>query len=102
MTGSPPFSARVESDPRRVVVEGELDLASSQQLSSLLRDALQGEDGQVVRFEFGGVTFMDSSGLASLLQVAEAGHQVVLCGAGEPVRRVIEATGLEGVIRVEP
>jgi len=102
MTGPPPFSARVELDPLRVVVEGELDMATSERLWSVLSGALADSSSPVVRLEFGGVTFMDSSGLAALLRVVDAGREVVLGGAGESVRRVVEATGLESVIRVEP
>lgn len=102
MISPPPFSARVEHDPLRVVVEGELDMATSERLASVLESVLADSSSPVVRLEFGGVTFMDSSGLAALLQAVEAGREVVLCGAGEPIRRVLEATGLEAVIQVEP
>ncbi|MFP5256708.1 MAG: STAS domain-containing protein [Acidimicrobiia bacterium] len=102
MTDPAAFSVHVELEPLRVVVAGELDLVTSEALSAALAPIISDPSHNVVRFDFSGVSFMDSSGLAALLQVVEAGREVVLCGAAEPVRRVVEATGLESVIQVEP
>jgi anti-sigma B factor antagonist len=60
-----------------VVVEcrGELDLSNAQQL----RDALPVADAQgisLLRIDLAGVTFMDSSGLASLLEADRRCHEL--------------------------
>lgn len=102
MSDPTPFAAHVEADPPRVVMAGELDMATSESLRAVLAPVLVDERATVVRLEVGGLTFIDSSGLAVLLEVAESGREVVLCGATEAVRRVVDVTGVGSVIRVEP
>ncbi len=48
-------------------LEGELDMATAEELSEVLRTAATNDDPIVLDFE--GVSFMDSSGLRALLEV---------------------------------
>lgn len=83
-------------------LEGELDMATADDLSELLRESGGHADPVVLDFE--GISFMDSSGLRVLLEAAAAedqGTSVVIIHPTDQVRRVLDisipggAPGLE-------
>jgi anti-sigma B factor antagonist len=83
-------------------LEGELDMATADDLSEILRETERRGDPVVLDFE--GISFMDSSGLRVLLEAASAedvGTSVVIVHPTEQVRRVLDisipggAPGLE-------
>jgi anti-anti-sigma factor len=96
------FKSSVSQEEHRTVVtlEGELDAASSNELAQVLHGAL-GSQPQRLVVDLAGVTFMDSSGLRSLLQGAERAAnqdtQLVVERASGIVRRVLEVTGCDEV-----
>jgi anti-sigma B factor antagonist len=72
-------------------LDGELDMATAEDLSQLLRDAASNE-GPVV-LDFSGVSFMDSSGLRALLEAAgktDEDRSVIILNPTAQVRRVLE------------
>jgi anti-anti-sigma factor len=78
----------------RVVVHGELDLASAPRLLACVRDELRGTR---VTLDLSGVTFLDSSGLHVLAQLTcRDGARIV--SSSERVRRIAELTGLTDVL----
>lgn len=103
MTDAPAeFSATVvDGDPPVVEVAGEIDLATAGELGAALEPLLASGDGPVV-IDVGGVSFIDSSGLAVLAHAAASGRPVVLRHPSKIVVRVIETTGLDQVITLEP
>jgi anti-anti-sigma factor len=82
-----------------ICVAGELDLATAPKLSAAAKEALEQKPQRLV-FDLGELRFMDSSGLRVLLEVA---HEVSVSvrDASAPVRRVIESTGVDSVLRLE-
>jgi anti-sigma B factor antagonist len=84
------FEVRIEGDDR-VVVSGELDLATAPQLTSAI-EALAGTWVQRVVVDLAAVTFMDSSGVAALCRAQEKlaveGTVLVL----SPISRQVQAT----------
>lgn len=80
-------------------LSGELDLSSVDRLSADVRDTI-GEGCLHVIFDLGELTFMDSSGIALLLEVAENVPTVELRSASSIVRRLIEITGLGDRLRL--
>ena len=82
-----------------ICVAGELDLATAPKLSAAAKDALEQNPERVV-FDLGELRFMDSSGLRVLLEVASS-VPVSVREASAPVRRVIESTGVDSVLRLE-
>jgi anti-anti-sigma factor len=88
---------------RRVVVEGEIDLAASDDLQARLADA--GRDaGVVVLVDLSGCLFIDSRGLSTLLNAArrltrQRGALAVVCPNATP-RRVFEITGTVDTLNV--
>ena len=80
-----------------IVVHGEIDLTTAPELSDALNHAI--DDGArlvVVKLEH--VSFMDSSGLRSLITAAnrlsELDGQLLVDGASAAVSRVLEITGV--------
>jgi anti-sigma B factor antagonist len=76
-----------------VALAGELDLASLPAVAAPM-DGLLGRPPQPVVLDLGDLTFLDSSGVALLVRIANHCDQVRTRAATEPVRRVIEVLGL--------
>jgi anti-anti-sigma factor len=76
-----------------IELAGELDLASLPAVAAPLEELLSSQPQPVV-LELGGLTFLDSSGVALLVRIANHFEQVRTRSATGPVRRVIEVLGL--------
>ncbi len=76
-------------------------MAATLKLEQLVDDLLR-EGVQQLVVDLGGLTFIDSTGLSLLLGVNEraraAGATLTLLRPQEHVGRVLEATGLDGVL----
>ena len=103
-----PSSAPLEVATRRdapggpvIEVSGDLDISSVERLRSAVADAAAAHPEEIT-FEMGGLRFMDSAGIAVLLGAAGKVPSVRLRNPTTAVRRVIELTGLTGVLKVEP
>jgi anti-sigma B factor antagonist len=88
-----------------VVVRGEIDVATSPQLRNQL-SALVARGARDITLEFGGVSFIDSSGLGVLVgtykRLREEGDgSIRIVGAQPSVRKVFEITGLEAALLVD-
>jgi anti-sigma B factor antagonist len=91
------FEVRIEGDAR-VMVSGELDMASSSQLTNAVESLASTESKRVV-VDLSGVTFLDSTG-ASALCLAKAkldaeGAVLVLGPVSARVEAVLRMVGLE-------
>lgn len=86
----------------RVTVAGELDAASAPALAALI-DPLVAKDVPSVVINLAEVTFMDSSGLRTLVRAANeakaSGGSLVLARASGAVIRLLEVTGLVESLR---
>ena len=93
---------RLEGDDRIVSAQGELDLHTAPRLAEAL--APQVDAGGYVIADLTAVTFMDSSGVAvfvnALARAREAGAELAIAGPQPRVRRVLEITGLDGMLPV--
>jgi stage II sporulation protein AA (anti-sigma F factor antagonist) len=67
------FSERSDERELVVAVEGDLDLEAAPGFRDRLLAAVDGERGRVTVVDLGGCTFIDSSGLAVII---EAGHRL--------------------------
>ena len=95
------FWVSVADGPRGgavVTVFGELDGAGAARLRDALQQALEGE-GEV-EVDLRGCDFVDSSGIATLVWAAwrlkERDRRLVLRGARERVRRILDLAGIGG------
>lgn len=90
-------AARLEvtagTDGLVVALTGELDLASLPSVAGPLEELLAREVQSVV-LDLGGLTFLDSSGIAVLVRIANHFGELRTRATTEPVRRVIEVLGL--------
>jgi anti-anti-sigma factor len=100
---SPDFGivAAINGDVARVVITGELDISSSPRLISMIHD-IAAPPVSGIELDCGGVTFLDSAGVRALIvtrnAAAHMGVDLVLVQASAPVTRVIEMTGLVGLL----
>ena len=78
---------------------GELDMTSADDIRAAIDGVLRRTPERVV-FETSGLQFMDSSGIALLLSVAQQVPDVELRAPSPIVRRLIELTGLEETLRI--
>ena len=72
-------------------LEGELDMATADDLSQLLRSAAS--HGGPIVLDFSGIAFMDSSGLRAILEAAATQNDnggVVILNPSAQVRRVLD------------
>jgi anti-anti-sigma factor len=101
--------ARVEGERQGTIclvrVHGEIDLSNAQEVSSAI-GSVMGQEARQLVVDLSDITYLDSSGVALLLRLAERLqsrrrqlHLVV--PRGSPVRRVLVFTGLPRVIPVE-
>ena len=86
-----------------VIVEGEIDLATADELSAALDHALSNGTEHVV-VDLNQSPFMDSTGLKTLVmaqrRMSEADRQLVLAVKGGPISRLIDVSGVASSIRV--
>ena len=85
----------VSDDPTAptVSIAGEIDISNAEQVKTAVLAAV-GDRPQRIIVDVGGLTFMDSSGIAILVQISKGTAPVELRHPTAIVRRVIEATGL--------
>ena len=89
------FSRKVTNvgDTHMVSLEGELDMATAEGLFDWLIEV----SGSKVVIDLSELSFMDSSGIAVMVQARNAlGDDVALTRPQPNVRRVFEVTGLSG------
>jgi anti-anti-sigma factor len=93
-------SATETGDPV-FVLAGELDISNADRVRDAVQPILQTSPKRLV-FEVRDLTFMDSSGIAVLVFAANALGSIELRHASPIVRRVVEATGLSEILRIDP
>ena len=95
-------STRIEKGTTIVDVEGQIDLGSSPALRKTLLDCLQGAERVAVNLM--AVTYIDSSGIASLLEVLKearkSNKRLMLFGLRSSVLQVLQLTRLTGIFDI--
>jgi anti-anti-sigma factor len=90
----------------RLSVAGELDLETTPSLlDSILCAGLTGTDGDRVVVDLAGVTFIDSSGLAALVdahrRLAAQSQQLVVANPDDGVWRIFTLAGIDQILAVD-
>jgi anti-sigma B factor antagonist len=102
----PLAGARIEiasevSGTPTLIVSGDLDMSNADTLKEKVASLTADRPEQLI-IDFSGLRFIDSAGIAVLVDAASKVGRVHLRRPSPPVRRVIEITGLEAIITVEP
>jgi anti-sigma B factor antagonist len=96
------FSTRSERDAVIVDVAGQIDLGTSPALRKTLLESLNGTQRLAINMQE--VRYIDSSGIASLLEVLQearkAKKRIILFGVTGPVLKVLQLTRLTGVFEI--
>jgi anti-anti-sigma factor len=81
-----------------IAVAGELDLSTADGLRARVDEVLEGRPSRVI-FDFAALDFIDSSGLAVLIQAAGR-TQVEIRNASDLIEYVLESMGLSEILKV--
>jgi anti-anti-sigma factor len=93
------WSWQTDEDEMRLVLTGELDLDASGGLTDDVAKVAGSGDAQIV-VDTAGVTFVDSSGLRALLEIAATpGDRVRFDEFSPAVERLVELTGTGQLLR---
>lgn len=96
---------RAEGDWSVVEVEGEVDMFTAPKLREALVQLVDGGSYRIV-VDLEGVSFMDSTGLGTLVgglkRVKEHEGSLALVCSSRPVMRVLTITGLNNVFPIHP
>ena len=84
-----------------VAVSGDLDISNADALEATVASIVAGRPERLI-FDLTRLRFMDSAGIAVLLEARERVGSIVLRAPSAPIRRVIEVTGLTDVLPIEP
>ena len=102
--GSLTISSVVDNGDVRLLLHGELDLASAPQMEERLKSAEQGPPARLI-VDLADLAFIDSTGLRLLLQAdaraREHGYELLIGPGDDSVQRVFEVTGALDVLRFE-
>lgn len=96
------FDIERAGEQGRVIVklQGEIDLATVEKVNQTLSEALTSASD--VNVDLSGVSFLDSSGIRALVQAyrqaESAGARLYVTGAQDWVARVLEVTGVAGLL----
>jgi anti-sigma B factor antagonist len=99
--------ASLTTGPRGEIVlirEGEIDLATADQLRSVGGEALIANPTADAHVDLSRVTFLDSTGIGALVHIRNlaAPRDLIIDNPSEPVRRILELTGLTETFRISP
>lgn len=90
-----------EGPETRIALAGELDMAATLKLEPVVDGLLAGGTRRLV-LDLAELTFIDSTGMSLLVGINErasaAGAELVLLRPREHVGRVLEVTGLDGLL----
>jgi anti-sigma B factor antagonist len=86
-----------------IILQGEIDIATADQVWAALTEALTAWTGQVVA-DFAGVTFLDSQGIATLIKVHKDcdldSKRLTIRSPQPQTRQVFELTGLDQILEI--
>ncbi len=101
------MEVRTNNEGRAMTVSlrGELDHHAAKETMTALERALDAALPRTLTLDFGGVTFMDSSGIAVVLRtsrrVAALGGSLVLANVPAQAKKVFDAAGVSTGVRME-
>lgn len=100
--GTQPVSLTQSRDPDGtlvVAIAGELDMSNVEDVRAALEDIGAGAPG--LAFDLSALAFMDSSGIALLLQIADRSGSLRVRNVPPLIRRIFETMGMDEVLVLE-
>lgn len=98
------LETRMSGTTALLIVEGEVDLSSSTQMRTALLGAVDDDGVTGIVVNMNGVSYIDSSGVASLVEglhkANQKGRKFGLCSLSSPARKVIELARLDRVFAI--
>lgn len=102
-SGGADVEVRREGDRCVVSPSGDIDLTASPVLREALRKAQADKPSRLI-VDLSGVPYMDSSGVATLVEAMQAARRnnssLVLCGMQQKVRSIFEIARLDTVFKI--
>lgn len=103
MTGLTLRNSELANGWRCIIVEGELDLATVEDLEKAIEAVFSSNSDPLV-VDLRGSSFMDSTGLKALVMAHrrfdEHGRLFAVAVSGGPVSRLIDLTGVDSSVRI--
>jgi anti-anti-sigma factor len=84
-----------------LILTGELDSSNADSLQEIVASITATRPARLI-FDLNGLRFMDSAGIAVLINARARVDAVYLRNPSRIVRRVVEVTGLSKVLPIEP
>jgi len=84
-----------------IALMGELDISNAEAFRVVVDGIIAAQPTRLT-FDLSKLTFMDSSGIAVMVHAANNVEAIELHHASAIIQRVLEATGLKDVLRVDP
>ena len=98
------YEVRTEGDTTIIALSGDVDLDSSPQVRSVLLESVRTRRGVLV--EMSAVSYIDSSGIASLVEAYQSARRgstaFALVAVSEAAMRVLELARLDRVFSIHP
>ena len=97
------MTVQLESRERELIarLSGEIDHHTAGRLREQIDAAVEQMQPKCLCMDFGGVTFMDSSGVGLVMGryrlVRMAGGRLLVCGASERIRQMMRMAGLDSL-----
>lgn len=92
-------------DTLTVLLAGEIDHHSAAGMRTQIDEAIERYRPAVLRLDFGGVTFMDSSGIGLVMGryklISTLGGTVSVVNIPKPLQKVMRLAGLDRLARIE-
>lgn len=99
-------SSEVQDGVVTLTVVGEVDIAVTDEFAAVTSACLALPGATTLRVDVADVTFLDSSGLGSLVrarnEAAALGKDLVIANASTTVAKVFRISGLSGVLVFDP
>jgi anti-sigma B factor antagonist len=98
-----PLEIQIDGTPDEpvLVLRGEIDLSSVVGLRTAVEE-LPKDDADQLTIDLAEVTFMDSTGLGWMAGLARGGCAVQLRRTPSAIRKLLEVTGIDGVVTFLP
>jgi len=100
-----PVASISNPEPNLLVLHGEIDLHASPRVRQAFSQLLDRQETRIL-VDLSGVTYMDSSGIAVLIETMQRaqsyGGQLALFGVPQRVRTVFEIAQLDQVLNIFP